>query len=299
MNDLPFWKYDSIGNDFVMVHEDDARPWAETLSDRADSRGDGWGALARALCVRRYSVGADGLLVVAPSSGAVSLRMFNPDGSEDFCGNGVRCAALHAFGQGWSGRQVEVQHRGARLTAQVIDGQLVRAEVGRASFDTAVVPLAPGVPELFRAPIHACGRQYIASAVTTGSTHLVLEVAQLPDDDEFYGVSGALETDARFPMRTSVIWCHELEPASLAIRIYERGAGETWGCGTGSAAAAAVWARATGLGGVVSVQNPGGLARVMLDAWDAPILVEAGAKAVYRGVVPTVAILGAETAHVG
>jgi diaminopimelate epimerase len=297
VQELPFWKYEAIGNDFVMVHAADAEPWVNALAPHEDSMGDGWGALARLLCVRRYSVGGDGLLVVEPAQAAVSLRMFNPDGSEDFCGNGVRCAALHAFGQGWTGRQVEVRHGGARLTAQVMDGRMVRAEVGRASFDPATVPLSPGTPEMFRTPIEARGGRYVASAVSTGSTHLVLEVDELPADDEFFGVSSTLESDARFPQRTSVIWCHELEPALLAIRIYERGAGETWGCGTGSAAAAAVWSRASGLGGVVTVRNPGGTAKVLLESWDAPIFVEASARVVFRGMVPAPALLDAVLTH--
>ncbi len=121
------------------------------------------------------------------------------------------------------------------------------------------------------------------SALTTGSTHVVIPTAALPDDDSFRSVSPKIENDPQFPQRTSVIWSQEIEPMRLRLRIWERGVGETQGCGTGSAAAAVDYLRRKGKGGAVEVENPGGTLRVSMPSWDGPIEVEGVAEAVYSG----------------
>src|SRR5204863_7145269 len=85
---MTFIKYHGAGNSFVLLDaaEPDEHPWRE---------------LAVKLCARHTGVGADGLLIVLSSSiAAVRMRMFNPDGTEDMCGNGLRCVALHAVERG-------------------------------------------------------------------------------------------------------------------------------------------------------------------------------------------------------
>src|SRR5438874_1632724 len=69
----------------------------------------------------------------------------------------------------------------------------------------------------------------------------------------------------------------------LSIRIWERGAGETQGCGTGSSAAAVVYCRSRGKGGTIDVRNPGGIVKVTMDNWSAPITTEAEAQIVFAG----------------
>jgi diaminopimelate epimerase len=121
------------------------------------------------------------------------------------------------------------------------------------------------------------------SALTTGSTHVVIGTDALPDDGSFFSVSPKIENDPLYPERTSVIWRRELEPNVLEIRIWERGVGETLGCGTGSSAAAADYLRSKGRGGVVEVRNPGGNLRVSMERWDAPITVSGVAEQVFHG----------------
>ena len=78
----------------------------------------------------------------------------------------------------------------------------------------------------------------LITPLSTGSTHSVTFVEELPADDRFFGVSGAVENHPLFPERTSLMWCKVLDPKKVQIRIWERGAGETLGCGTGACAAA-------------------------------------------------------------
>src|SRR5262245_20565881 len=96
-NLMNFSKYHGAGNSFVLL---DARSPDESL----------WPALARQLCAHHTGVGADGLLVVLPSGTAdVRMRMFNPDGTEDMCGNGLRCVALHAVERGLAEEEFTVE----------------------------------------------------------------------------------------------------------------------------------------------------------------------------------------------
>jgi diaminopimelate epimerase len=270
---LRFWKMHSVGNDFVLVDGFDVGPGADLP------------ALSRKLSERRFGVGSDGLLVAWPEQGYFAMRMFNPDGSEDFCGNGMRCASLHAHLEGWIGAEGTVLHGGQNVRAEVSPDGRVTTLSKPASFDPALVPIQ-SAHEFVAAELAVAGRSYRAWSLSTGSTHTVLLVDRLPDDEEFFGVSPAIEEHRLFPQRTSVMWTQAVSPNEVRLRIWERGAGETLGCGTGSAAAAVVWARESGASGSIAVVSPGGTTTVELGAWDGPIRVTTEPVRVFGGVCP-------------
>jgi diaminopimelate epimerase len=123
------------------------------------------------------------------------------------------------------------------------------------------------------------------SALSTGSTHAVTFVETMPDDAEFLTVSDEVEVHPLFPERTSLMWVRRDSETHLTMRIWERGAGETLGCGTG-ACAAAVAARRKGLiGPSATVASAGGDLTV---TWDAgkPILMTGPAEYVFAGTFP-------------
>lgn len=241
----PFWKTQALGNDFVLVHED-----AVCSTKLAD--------LATRVCKRHTGVGSDGLLVIGPS---LVLRMFNPDGTEDFCGNGLRCGAWHARNQAWASDSMVLTHLGVRVPATV-EGPVVSVELGTPTFDPRFVPLdvRRHPAEMWMEPFHGLR----ASAVSTGTTHLVALVDELPDDDTFTRVSSQIETDPLFPERTSVLWTRRGPGREAKLRIWERGVGETLACGTGNVAVAAVLTRLDGRGGVFEIGNPGGTSHVTI-----------------------------------
>jgi diaminopimelate epimerase len=277
VSELRFWKVQSVGNDFVLVLLDDVP-------------GDQLSVLAQNVCRRKFSIGSDGLLAVGLDGPFVRMRMFNPDGSEDFCGNGLRCAALFAEDQGWKHGDFELLHLDRIVPARVrgvhTEGKttgVVSTTIGRASFEPSAVPLAQGSSELFDAPLEIGSHTYIASALSTGSTHTILFVEALPDDEEIERVGPLIEHHPLFPERTSTIWTVVESDERLRVRIWERGVGETLGCGTGSSAAASAWLRRRGGGGEVEVINPGGMITVEMQAWDAPITASSVAEIVYAG----------------
>ena len=254
MSALRFWKTQTVGNDFVLLHAEDAE--ALGLGERLE-------ALAERLCARRFGIGSDGLLVLSAEGGELHLRMFNPDGSEDFCGNGLRCAALHAFRLGWVAAEHRIEHYGRLVNAVVAPDGTARTAIGPAEHDPEEVPLDTGIHPTPMIEEEIFG--YVGTAVNAGSTHFVTFVPELPSDEELLRVGPLIEHAGVFPERTSVIFAQEAGVRRLRIRIWERGVGETLGCGTGSSAAAAEWMRRHGQAGAVAVENPGGTLVVEAD----------------------------------
>ena len=285
---IPFWKMQSIGNDFPVVH-------------MTDVINQDVSALAIRICDRHFGVGGDGLLIVGMEGADVRLRMFNPDGTEDFCGNGLRCAAQHSVDMGWVADAFQMLHLDRTVPTTVSDGRVTNL-LGPASYE-------PGrVPHLFIREMFDCTiwsglvggypLSLFGSALTTGSTHVVIPTAAIPDDETFRTVAPLIEHHEKFPDRTSVIWVQETSPMKIKIRVWERGVGETMGCGTGSSAAAADYLRRKNAiapvpaGYKVEVQNPGGTVTVSTSSWFGNLRLEGTATTTFTGTfsVPEVAI---------
>jgi diaminopimelate epimerase len=223
-----------VGNDFVVV---DGR-------DRPDRD---WSALAVEVCDRHTGIGADGLLVLGQTRFAdILMRMYNPDGTPDVCGNGLRCLARYAVERGIvSGDSLRVGTLAGVRPAQIRRDACGRIEavtvtMGQPRFDPPSIPMRLAIDPVLDYPLELeNGVTLPITALSTGSTHAVTFVPELPDDARFFAISPEVEHHPLFPERTSLMWCVPDRSASrLDIRIWERGADETWGCGTGACAAA-------------------------------------------------------------
>lgn len=265
---IPFWKVQTIGNDFVLIE--------------ADSMASGlYSSFAEATCSRSYGIGADGLLVVGPDRfyGAdIWLKMFNPDGTEDFCGNGLRCAGMFSAQQGWVNGNFTIHHLDRTVAAHEVEG-LISATLPPADFSSAAVPVSTRLPEFVNQMVEGVH----GTAVSTGTAHFVAFVDELPEDRVFRRVSQAIETNPLFPERTSIMWSKRESDHRIRLRIWERGVGETLGCGTGSSAVAAVQARTINRGGEFEIINLGGSLIVSLDDWQSPITSRSRPEIVYTG----------------
>lgn len=290
LQNIPFWKVQSIGNDFVLVHDDDIKAIVAT------SEVEGFLPKLSALTSeRRYGIGSDGLLLLSKSDGGLLLRMFNPDGTEDFCGNGLRCAAFHGHRLGWVGSEFVIRHRDRNVVTSIGHDGRIATTLGVASYRPEDVPVR-ATAEVFNTTvwngmIDGQPLNIFGSALSTGSTHVVIPTVALPDNESFKSISRAIEIDHRFPSHTSVIWTKEESPNVLSIRIWERGAGETQGCGTGSSAAAADYMRRRGHGGPIVVHNPGGSVTVDATSWDKALTIKGNASEVFAGSYSVSALL--------
>lgn len=251
-----------VGNDFVVV------------DGRGQNRLD-WCALAKEMCDRRFGIGADGLLVLDTTRLAdILMRMYNPDGTPDVCGNGLRCVARYWAERLQSDRRstpdaqcslliaTRAGVRQATVAWQETGTCLVTVEMGLPRFAPVDIPMrAPG-PRVIDYPLKVDGETLRITALSTGTTHTIVFVEEPPDEETFQYLSPRIENHPLFPARTSLMWTTVESPSRLRLRIWERGAGETWGCGTG-ACAAAVAAQLHGyVGEEVTVASRGGELRV-------------------------------------
>lgn len=229
---LRFTKMQGVGNDFVVV---DGRKLVEL----------DWPGLAVKLCERRFGVGADGLLVLSDTPMAdFKMNMFNPDGSPDVCGNGLRCISRYAADRNIvSSDCMEILTlagvREAKLnkdTHGIVHS--VTVGMGLPLFAPVDIPMLVNGDRVFDFPLKLKDNEELTiTALSTGSTHSIVFVGELPDDETFFRVSPLVENHPFFPERTSLMWCKAERPGLISMRIWERGAGETLGCGTGACAA--------------------------------------------------------------
>jgi len=290
VNVLALVKYQGLGNDFLVALDGEAldaaaleqaarSPWPTEGGDRMPSAaGDPVGALARALCDRHMGVGADGLLVLraATSAGDVRMELRNADGGRaETSGNGLRCFALAVLEIGiLPGPELTIEtdagmrhvvlrrrHRPGAADIAVEMGRL-RVEPSKTVTDAVL----PGSTE----------RPWPAWSVDAGNPHLVLLAPSL----EGVEISIAGPPLERLRPGGQNVEIAALGPADdeLTLVVFERGAGVTLACGSGSAAAAAAL-HAAGLSPHrVRVHNPGGTALVTLSGDDpfAPLAELAG-----------------------
>jgi diaminopimelate epimerase len=272
---VSFTKAEASGNDMILV---DARALEMLRCEEA----------ATAMCRRHFGIGGDGLMLVDHAvDGAPDVRMFNPDGSEDFCGNGLRCVAAWLLGAGEAARDsVRMRtpwgsHR-ARALARRGREFTIETEILAPTFSPPELPARVRAPRILRMPFDVAGRRLEISSAAVGSLHTVIFGEEDVDEETFQTCSPLIEHHEVFPERTSVLWCRVEGRDRLRMRIWERAVGETTSCGTGACAAVAVGRCLGLLDDRVHVVSAGGTARV---AWSGsgPIRLTGPARLVYTG----------------
>ena len=276
----PFLKMHGAGNDFVVLDN-----FANPLPPQVD-----FASLAQKLCARHFGVGSDGLLLLKSSFSAdARMRMWNPDGTEDMCGNGLRCAAWLFHHRGYTCKSTFTMETLAGLRQATMQSvQSMQVEMGKASFELRDIPMHPTKSTFddnaveYQLPLLHQTLENVSS-LSTGTTHTVIFVDQLPDEKYFQELSPAIENHEWFPERTSVLWTKVLSRNEVKVRIWERGAGETFACGTGACAvAAAAWRTARCDADEIKVQSKGGILRVRQnDTGD--LLLAGDVKLVFEG----------------
>ena len=250
---LRITKMHGAGNDFVVIDLRDGTP-----PPTADA--------TRTLADRHTGIGCDQLLTIEPprSPGAVaSYRIWNGDGSQAMqCGNGARCVAA------WLVRDGSVRDSAFVLDSpsgshhvERIDGAAYRVDMGEPRFAPAAVPLLGFDAARDRYALQVDGVVVEFGAVSMGNPHALVEV----DDIAHAPVATlgpALQAHAAFPDSVNVGFAQVLSRDRIALRVYERGAGETLACGSGACAAAVLLMQRGRIDRDVSVSLPGGVLRI-------------------------------------
>ncbi len=231
---MDFVKMHGLGNDFVII-------------DGRDRVIQNPGELSRRVCDRHTGVGADGLIVIYPSDRAdIRMAIFNSDGSEaQMCGNGLRCFARHVYQQG----MVKSESFSVETLAGIMEPRIVLDDKGRFSavavnmgrpvFEPAEIPVIWNEDRFIEVPVDMEDRVYDISAVLMGVPHAVVFVEDLESTD-VRGIGSRIENHPLFPQKTNVNFVQLIDNETIAVRTWERGAGSTLACGTGSCAATVV-----------------------------------------------------------
>jgi diaminopimelate epimerase len=227
---MKFVKMHGAGNDYVYVNCF-TQPSPENPS-----------TVAMAISHRRFGVGADGLILVEPSTVAdARMRMFNADGSEsEMCGNGIRCVAKLVHDHGICRRDKLRIETGAGILAldlQIKHGlaELITVDMGEPITAPERVPTTLATEPVVDLPVTFEGGALKVTCVSMGNPHCVVFVPTA-SDELVLGLGPKVENDARFPRRTNVEFVEVLSRTELRQRTWERGSGETWACGTGASA---------------------------------------------------------------
>ena len=195
---------------------------------------------------RRYGIGGDGVILICPSEVAdAKMRMFNLDGSEGkMCGNGVRCIGKYLYDHDMVDQNkdtVTIETLSGIKTLKVYkqDGEVrrLRVDMGKAELDPKRIPVAMDRKAVISEPVTIGGKDYHITCVSMGNPHCVVFVNNV-DSLDIESIGPQFEFDPLFPERVNTEFVKVLDRHTIRMRVWERGSGETWACGTGACAAA-------------------------------------------------------------
>ncbi len=278
---LRFTKMQGAGNDFVVL---DGTRAPVVLSD----------AQVRMLGDRRYGVGADQILMIAPSPAPgvdFGYRIFNGGSGDEVehCGNGARCFVRYVRDKGLSTkRTLRVQTVNNTLELRLQDDDRVSVDMNAPIFNPAQAPFDPSglqareVNGFAMWPVSIAGEHIELAVLSMGNPHAV----QLVDDVDTAPVTtvGALiEGHPRFARRVNAGFMQIVDRGHIRLRVYERGAGETLACGTGACAAVVAGIRLGLLDALVDVDARGGRLTIEWQGGDSHVLMTGPAETVFEG----------------
>jgi diaminopimelate epimerase len=256
-NAMQFTKMHGIGNDYIYVNG-----FAASVSDPA--------ALARKISDRHTGVGADGLILILPSTRAdVRMQMFNADGSEaEMCGNGIRCLAKYVFDHGISKKsplRVETWRGVLSLSLKTVEG-IVREitvnmsqpilELEKVPVDLAKIRTSLR-PNEYQFQLGGSQQSFNAVFVSMGNPHAVMYVEDVSAID-LDRLGPQIEHHPAFPRRMNAHWVAVHSRGEVTMRTWERGSGITLACGTGACAVCVAGVRTGRTDRKILAHLPGG-----------------------------------------
>ena len=219
---MKFWKMNGAGNDFVIINNMEEKIPAEKIP-----------YVAKTLCERHLSIGADGFMVVEnpnnPSEADYRMMFYNSDGSMgEMCGNGARCICRYGYEKGLAGEVQRVETTAGIVTGERIDKRLYRVRLND--------PCNLRLDE----PVEIDGKTYICSYIELGNPgipHCVVPISNLKDypEAQLFELGRKLRYYKGYPKGANVNFCEIIGKDHMFERTYERGVEDfTYACGTGT-----------------------------------------------------------------
>ncbi len=228
---MKFTKMHGIGNDYVYVN-----CFEEEVKDP--------GRVAKFVSDRHFGIGSDGLILIKPSDVAdFEMDMYNADGSRSpMCGNGIRCVAKYVYDYGLTDKTSISVSTGSGikyLELTVENGKVsqVRVDMGAPILEAERIPVLCEKSPVISQPIVVQGQEYPVTCVSMGNPHCVVRVEDVEHFD-LERIGPEFEHHALFPARVNAEFIRIIDRHTVQMRVWERGTGETWACGTGACAVA-------------------------------------------------------------
>lgn len=230
---LTFSKMHGIGNDYIYIN-----CFQETVTDPEK--------LSIFMSNVRFGVGSDGLVLILPSEVAdFRMRIFNADGSEAMmCGNATRCVGKYVYEHGMTDKtevSLETNSGIKYLTLSVNEAtnevDAVKVDMGKAILKPADIPVADDGDRFIAKPVVVDGVSYNMTCVSMGNPHAVVFLPEI-DSLDLEKIGPSFEHHPLFPNRVNTEFIRVIDDHTLQMRVWERGSGETFACGTGACAAA-------------------------------------------------------------
>ena len=229
---LKFTKMHGIGNDYIYIN---------AIAQKIDDPN----SLAIKLSDRHFSIGGDGVILICESDVAdAKMRMFNADGSEGMmCGNGVRCVGKYVYDNLLEDKSrdtitIETLSGIKTLKITAVDGkaELLEVDMGKAELKAEKIPVVfDNCDEVIAQTLNVNGVDHIVTCVSMGNPHCVTFVSDV-DSLDLEKIGPHFENHEAFPQRINTEFVKVIDENTLQMRVWERGSGETWACGTGACA---------------------------------------------------------------
>lgn len=275
-----------LGNDYIYIDCTACRP-PERI-----------GELSREMSPHRTSVGSDGIILILPSEKAdFKMRIFNADGSEaKMCGNGARCVGKYVYDHNLTDKtsltletNSGVKHLLLSVDSANNKVEEVTVDMGMPDFENQVLAVASdksSMRSFIDQPIATSSGELRLTAVSVGNPHGVIFIDEEVGDLDMAKIGPELENHAIWPDRANIEFINVVDPATIRMRVWERGSGETLACGTGACAAAAVFLKLTGClgdkGAAVTVRLKEGNLRISVNPDNGHIMMTGPAEEVYN-----------------
>lgn len=231
MPQVKFTKMHGIGNDYVYIN---------CFEQKIDNPND----LAIKMSPRRFSVGADGVILICPSDVAdAKMRMFNLDGSEGkMCGNGIRCVGKYVYDNYIARKNtITIETLSGIKTLEIIDkdgkAESITVDMGKAEFLPEKIPAVADCNKIVDTAVTVGDEDYHITALSMGNPHAVVFCDEI-DNLNLEEIGPRFEHHDMFPEQVNTEFIRVIDENTLQMRVWERGSGETFACGTGACAAA-------------------------------------------------------------
>ena len=228
---MKFAKMQGTGNDYIYVNCFD-----ESIDDPP--------AAAKFLSDRHFGIGSDGLVLIFPSDRAdFKMDIYNSDGSRaKMCGNAARCVAKYVCDSKMTDKDMislETLSGIKYINIYKTDGKVTSAQVNMGSpmLKSRDIPALIESDTAISRPLEVGEKVYSVTCLSMGNPHCV--VFEDPDGIELDAVGPLFENASVFPQRVNTEFVQKTGERSLKMRVWERGSGETWACGTGTCATVA------------------------------------------------------------